>query len=141
MENFFSKIAYIVKNTCLSRFDNLLENALRNSLVHGVMFYVFLLHNEHIRTYSYFLDFFLLNVLAFAQQDSIESKSYDIIYMKSGATLKGDILSFNEKEGSLVFRDIDNRVYSVSKRRIPLFQRKYFSYTFKRKRNKTPKIQ
>jgi len=62
-----------------------------------------------------FLIFFLLNVLAFAQQDSIESKSYDIIYMKSGATLKGDILSFNEKEGSLVFRDIDNRVYSVSK--------------------------
>lgn len=62
-----------------------------------------------------FLSFFLLNVLAFAQQDSSESKSYDIIYMKSGATLKGDILSFNEKEGSLVFRDIDNRVYSVSK--------------------------
>jgi hypothetical protein len=62
-----------------------------------------------------FLSFFLLNVLAFSQQDSSESKSYDFIYLKSGATLKGDILSFNEKEGSLVFRDIDNRVYSVSK--------------------------
>lgn len=62
-----------------------------------------------------FWSLFISAVATYGQQDSTVGASYDMVYLKSGAILKGDIMSFNEKEGSLVFKDTEQRVYSLTR--------------------------
>lgn len=42
-------------------------------------------------------------------------KVYDEVHMKDGRVLKGEILSYSETDGFLVFRDVAGRKYSISK--------------------------
>ena len=48
-----------------------------------------------------------------AQTDSTEYEIYDVIYLTKGGSLKGEILSFNEFNGLIVFKDNNGRKYSL----------------------------
>jgi hypothetical protein len=56
---------------------------------------------------------FLANTNAFAQDD--ETEIYDVIYLKKGGSLKGEILVFEERDGDITFRDTQGRTYSFSR--------------------------
>ena len=54
------------------------------------------------------------NIDLFAQPGP-ETQVYDIIYMKDGRQLKGEILVFDEEDGDITFRDTEGRVYSITR--------------------------
>lgn len=69
---------------------------------------------------TYYLPFLLLFSFLFlgaihasAQDD--ETETYDVIYLKKGGMLKGEILVFEEKDGDITFRDTEGRTYSLSR--------------------------
>jgi len=65
----------------------------------------------------------LFSNMLYAQQDSSSSdKTYDIVCLTKGGTIKGQILSFNEKEGSLVFKDQENRTYALGRNEYDYFK-------------------
>lgn len=59
-----------------------------------------------------------------AQNDSNEVKYYDLVYLKAGGVLKGQILSFDEAGGGLVFKDLNGRTYSLSREEYKYFVEK-----------------
>ena len=56
-----------------------------------------------------------------AQTDSSEYKTYDLIYLKKGGVLKGEILSFDEEFGGIVFKDQNGRKYSLAREEYDYF--------------------
>ncbi len=65
--------------------------------------------------------FVFFNFSGFAQSDSSNVTTYDIVYLTKGGAVKGQILSFNEKEGSMVFKDLNNRTYAFSRKEYDYF--------------------
>lgn len=59
-----------------------------------------------------------------AQQDSATVNYYDVVYLKSGAILKGQILSFDELGGGIVLKDLNGRTYSISREEYKYFVEK-----------------
>lgn len=76
-----------------------------------------------------FILFLLFSLLGFqftsAQSDSTEISSVkviDIIKLKDGRTLKGEILVFEEKDGDIVFKTLDGKTFSISRDEYEYFQ-------------------
>ncbi|MGB0850140.1 MAG: hypothetical protein ACPGTP_02740 [Bacteroidia bacterium] len=67
------------------------------------------------------LGFVFFYTSGLAQSDSANATTYDIVYLTKGGAVKGQILSFNEKEGSMVFKDLNNRTYSFSRKEYDYF--------------------
>ena len=47
--------------------------------------------------------------------------NYDVIYMKDGSILKGEILVFEEKDGDITFRDTEGHKYSITREEYKYF--------------------
>jgi hypothetical protein len=47
---------------------------------------------------------------------------YDVVHLKTGKILFGEILEFNQKDGDLTFRDEYNRMYSLSREMYDYFE-------------------
>lgn len=60
------------------------------------------------------LTYFIIGITAFAQEES-RTVVYDVIYMKDGRQLKGEILVFEEADGDITFRDTEGRTYSITR--------------------------
>ncbi len=72
--------------------------------------------------------FFWLFILLFAfhlpslgQTDPSNVLICDVVYMKDGRILKGEILIFEEKDGDLTFRDLDGKKYSITRKEYKYF--------------------
>ena len=66
----------------------------------------------------------ILTFLCFTQvlsAQTTEVNTIDYLYLKNGAILKGDILSFDEEGGGIVFKDKSNRTYSLSRKEYDYF--------------------
>lgn len=57
----------------------------------------------------------LCTYFSFGQSDSTKTQVLDVIYLKDGRILKGDILSFDESTGGIVFKDLFDRNYSFGR--------------------------
>ncbi len=57
--------------------------------------------------------FLFLGNLSLSAQEA--DTTYDVVYLKKGGMLKGEILVFEERDGDLTFRDTKGRVYSLSR--------------------------
>ncbi|NNJ55443.1 MAG: hypothetical protein HKP14_04905 [Bacteroidia bacterium] len=55
-------------------------------------------------------------------QDTASSETYDIVYLKDGGVLWGEIKSFDEPSGLLVFEDRAGRVYSLGREEYKYFR-------------------
>ena len=66
--------------------------------------------------------FLLSFVCCYAQQDSASSV-YDVVYLTKGGVLQGQILSFDEEGGGLVFKDVAGRIYSLSREEYKYFKK------------------
>lgn len=72
---------------------------------------------------------FLLFLVVFLQQGSIFAQSkpkkpviYDIVHLKTGKVLYGEIIEFDQKDGDLTFKDEYNRKYSLSRQMYDYFE-------------------
>lgn len=79
----------------------------------------------------------------FAQEDPKNQENqespaylvYDVIYMEDGKVLKGEILSFDEASGSIVFKDQEGRTYSIGREEYKYFkENQSFPLTKKKER-------
>lgn len=59
---------------------------------------------------------------AFAQTKPKQVVVYDIVHLKTGKVLYGEIIEFNQKDGDLTFRDNYNRNYSLSREMYDYFE-------------------
>lgn len=75
-------------------------------------------------------------LFAMAQNDSTEFKVVDVVYLKEGGSIRGDITSFDEKDGGLVIKDERGRVYSLGRDDYNWFEENKLIPT-KRKRQRT----
>lgn len=71
------------------------------------------MQNFFLRLGLLFIFIILSNHLV-AQTDSTQYISYDVVYLRSGGYLKGEILSFNENNGVLIFKGIDGKKYTFT---------------------------
>ncbi|MEN9988581.1 MAG: hypothetical protein RLZZ585_1620 [Bacteroidota bacterium] len=58
----------------------------------------------------------------FAQSKPKQAVVYDIVHLKTGKVLYGEIIEFNQKDGDLTFRDNYNRNYSLSREMYDYFE-------------------
>jgi hypothetical protein len=58
----------------------------------------------------------------FAQDDELEYVEYDVVYLKKGGGIKGEILAFDEKNGGIVFKDKDGRKYFIAQEEYDYFE-------------------
>ena len=58
----------------------------------------------------------------FAQTKPKQVVVYDIVHLKTGKVLYGEIIEFNQKDGDLTFRDNYNRNYSLSREMYDFFE-------------------
>jgi len=65
-----------------------------------------------------------------AQEDSVKTVTYDVVHLtKVGANtkgawkIKGEILSFDEKDGGIVIKDNKERIFSLSRKEYEYFER------------------
>jgi len=72
---------------------------------------------------------FFFIILIFLQQGSVFAQAkpkqpvvYDIVHLKTGKVLYGEIIEFNQKDGDLTFRDSYNRNYSLSREMYDYFE-------------------
>jgi hypothetical protein len=63
----------------------------------------------------------LMPSLTFAQVTK-KPVVYDVVHLKTGKILFGEILEFNQKDGDLTFRDEYNRMYSLSREMYDYFE-------------------
>ncbi len=61
------------------------------------------------------LTIFCFNTSASAQKDTSDYLIYDVIYLKKGGTLWGEITSFDEVTGGIVFKDQYGKTYSLGR--------------------------
>jgi hypothetical protein len=66
--------------------------------------------------------FCLKQTSTFAQTKPKEVVVYDIVHLKTGKVLYGEIIEFNQKDGDLTFRDNYNRNYSLSREMYDYFE-------------------
>jgi hypothetical protein len=59
---------------------------------------------------------------SFAQTKPKQVVVYDIVHLKTGKVLYGEIIEFNQKDGDLTFRDNYNRNYSLSREMYDYFE-------------------
>jgi len=52
--------------------------------------------------------------LVFGQSDSVVVETYDLIYMKNGTVLKGQIISFDPSDGDITLVSVDGRKYFLT---------------------------
>jgi hypothetical protein len=67
----------------------------------------------------------LLVILFFqcsAQTDTTGTQTYDIVYLKDGRTLKGNIVVFEEEDGDIIFKSLDGLTYSLSRKEYMSFK-------------------
>lgn len=90
---------------------------------------------------SLFLLIFSLNSFAQEESENPETKEdpeyviYDVIYLEGGRVLKGEIMSFDEASGTIVFKDEEERTYSIGKDEYKYFkENQSFSLTKKKDR-------
>lgn len=80
---------------------------------------------EGIKKSGLFIAFWLLLLIPLAgeaQTDSSAYEVYDIIYLKEGGILKGNILSFDDPTGFIVFQDVYGRKYSLGREQYKYFE-------------------
>jgi hypothetical protein len=67
---------------------------------------------------------FLLLFIPFLTFAQVTKKPvvYDVVHLKTGEILFGEILEFNQKDGDLTFRDEYNRMYSLSREMYDYFE-------------------
>ncbi len=67
---------------------------------------------------------FLLLLMPFLTFAQVTKKPvvYDVVHLKTGKILFGEILEFNQKDGDLTFRDKYNRMYSLSREMYDYFE-------------------
>lgn len=63
----------------------------------------------------------IISISGQAQTDTTDYQVYDIIYLTKGGSMKGEILSFDEETGGLVFKDIYGRKYSLGREEYEYF--------------------
>jgi len=66
--------------------------------------------------------FCLKQTSTFAQTKPKQVVVYDIVHLKTGKVLYGEIIEFNQKDGDLTFRDNYNRNYSLSREMYDYFE-------------------
>jgi hypothetical protein len=68
--------------------------------------------------------FFILLVFPALTQAQVTKKPvvYDVVHLKTGKILFGEIIEFNQKDGDLTFRDEYNRMYSLSREMYDYFE-------------------
>lgn len=64
----------------------------------------------------------LSQINTFAQSKPKQAVVYDIVHLKTGKVLYGEIIEFNQKDGDLTFRDNYNRNYSLSREMYDYFE-------------------
>jgi hypothetical protein len=64
----------------------------------------------------------LQQTITFAQTKPKQVVVYDIVHLKTGKVLYGEIIEFNQKDGDLTFRDNYNRNYSLSREMYDYFE-------------------
>ena len=64
----------------------------------------------------------LQQISSFAQTKPKQVVVYDIVHLKTGKVLYGEIIEFNQKDGDLTFRDNYNRNYSLSREMYDYFE-------------------
>jgi hypothetical protein len=69
-------------------------------------------------------------------QDSTRFVVYDVVYLKDGRVLKGQILAYDSYSGGLSFRDTEGRVYNFGRDDYEYFEEKR-SYPIKTKKGKS----
>jgi hypothetical protein len=57
-----------------------------------------------------------------AQSDTTGTQTYDIVYLKDGRTLKGQIVVFEEEDGDIIFKSLDGLTYSLSRKEYMSFK-------------------
>jgi len=62
-----------------------------------------------------FITICCFNSSASAQKDTADYIIYDVIYLKKGGTLYGEITSFDESTGGIVFKDQYGKTYSLGR--------------------------
>ncbi len=64
----------------------------------------------------------------FAQENPENVITYDLVYLKNGQVLKGEILVFEEKDGDITFKDSFGRKYSITREEYDYFveDKRYF---------------
>lgn len=65
---------------------------------------------------------FLLFPLLTLGQATKKQVVYDVVHLKSGKVLFGEIIEFNQKDGDLTFKDQYNRMYSLSREMYDYFE-------------------
>lgn len=65
---------------------------------------------------------FLLFPLFSLGQTTKKPVVYDVVHLKSGKVLFGEIIEFNQKDGDLTFKDQYNRMYSLSREMYDYFE-------------------
>jgi hypothetical protein len=84
--------------------------------------------------------FCLLAVSVFAQPNTTPSNTVDIIHMKDGRVLRGQILIFEEKDGDITFQDIYGRKYSITREEYSYFEENQFVKERKSKNDTIVKV-
>jgi hypothetical protein len=70
----------------------------------------------------YLLVFLLITNKSFAQTDSSQFNVYDIIHLKTGVIMKGEILSLDSNSGVIVFKDLFGRKYTFGREEYQFFE-------------------
>lgn len=68
----------------------------------------------------------LFSFSLFSQVDSTKYVTYDVVVLKVGGRLKGEIMSFDEPSGGLVFKDLKGRIYSLSRAEYAYFEKNQY---------------
>lgn len=84
--------------------------------------------------------FCLLAVSIFAQPNTTPPNTVDIIHMKDGRVLRGQILIFEEKDGDITFQDIYGRKYSITREEYSYFEENQFVKERKSKNDTIVKV-
>lgn len=66
---------------------------------------------------------FSLNTMLKAQEDDSKNvQNYDLIYMKNGQVLRGEIIIFQESDGDITFKDTEGKMYSITREEYKYFK-------------------
>lgn len=71
---------------------------------------------------KYLILLLLLFPLYFHSQVTKKPVVYDVVHLKTGKVLFGEIIAFNQKDGDLTFKDQYNRMYSLSREMYDYFE-------------------
>lgn len=75
-------------------------------------------------------------LLSSAQSDTTDVEVYDVLYLKKGGIMKGEIMSFDEPTGGLVFKDQQGRIFSYSREEYNYFKENQVFQTRKKKKDR-----